>query len=193
MFKTVILQVLLSQISLKKHIARPATGKEMVLFGNAGSFTLCPSIPRHTLGISVAEDSNQPGLIVTEVVEIGNAAMYGIEKGDVIVAVNGRTPQSGADLMEAVAQTNRSSLSLGIMSKTREYFEFEFPIPFRCPEVPSGDSDDILLFLVMGDMNCCRSTAVVFFSSKTNYRVNSSSLESCVGAKQRRFSFPWAA
>jgi S1-C subfamily serine protease len=116
-------------------IVKLATGKEMVLFGNVGSFTASSSHPRHSLGISVAEASNQPGLIVTEVVDIGNAAMYGIEKGDVIVAVNGRTPQSGVDLMEAVAQTNRSSLSLGIMSKTREYFEFEFPIPFRRPEV----------------------------------------------------------
>ncbi len=107
----------------------------MVLFSNNGSQTSSPSVPRHSLGMSVTEAPNQPGLIVTEVVEMGNAAMCGIEKSDVIVAVNGRTPQSGADLMEAVAQTNRSNLSLGIMSKTREYFEFEFPIPFLRPEV----------------------------------------------------------
>ena len=66
---------------------------------------------------------------------MGNAEMYGIEKGDVIVSVNGRTPHTGNDLIEAAAQTNRSNLSLGVMSKAREYFEFEFPIPFRRPEV----------------------------------------------------------
>ena len=102
----------------------------VLLSGENGSIS---SVPRHTLGISVSESAS--GLIVTDVAELGNAAMFGIEKGDIIVSVNGRTPHSGNDLMEAVAQTNRSNLSLGVMSKTREYFEFEFPIPFRRPEV----------------------------------------------------------
>jgi serine protease Do len=55
------------------------------------------------LGLTVEQNPNGEGLVVTQVTEDGPSATKGINQGDVIVSVGGKTVESVSDLEQGIA------------------------------------------------------------------------------------------
>jgi hypothetical protein len=141
---------------------------------------------RPSLGIYV--DPVQGGLIVNSVTPCGLSDMYGIEAGDVILAVNGKPSPSTDDLKSAVKGAHGNHLfTVQVAGKGGGVFDFEFLLPLGEPEVRPSPSFVVQDFLCKG-MHLTRGASFSFHSfrhiftgflwSATSLRVFTSSQES---------------